>query len=74
MKSERERIKKILEADKAEITEASRAAAVRDFKRVAEEYFETDGGFLLTVREGKRGKEAVFTFRIVRAKNFTTLP
>lgn len=67
------RLKNLLEQDKAELNEASHAAALRDFKRVAEEYFETNGGFLLTMREGKRGKEAVFTFRFVRAKNFTTL-
>lgn len=73
MKSERSRLERILEQDKAEITEASHAAALADFKRVAEEYFETDGGFLLTMREGKRGKEVVLTFRVVRVKNFKTL-
>lgn len=73
MKDESARLKSILERDKAEITECSHAAALSDFKRVAEEYFETDGGFLLTMREGKRGKEVIFTFRVVRAKNFKTL-
>ena len=73
MKDERERLKNILERDKAEINESSHAAALADFRRVAEEYFETDGGFVLTMREGKRGKEVVFTFRVVRAKNFKTL-
>ena len=72
-KDDRLRLKKMLEMDKEEITEASREAALADFKRVAEEYFETNGGFLLVTQDGVRGKEVVFTFRIVRAKNFTTL-
>ena len=70
---DRSRLRLILERDKAEINEASRAAAIADFKRVAEEYFETDGGFKLTTRKGKAGEEAVLTFRIVRVKNFTKL-
>ena len=70
---ERARLARILEQDKEEINEASRRAALNDFKRVAEEYFETDGGFLLTSREVEKGREVIFTFRIVRAKNFTSL-
>ena len=73
MRGERGRLMRLLERDKAEMNEASREAALADFKRVAEEYFETDGGFLLTMQEGKRGKEVVFTFRVVRVKNFRTL-
>ncbi len=73
MRDERARLARLLEQDKAELNETSRAAALRDFRRVAEEYFETDGGFLLTMQEGKRGKEVVFTFRVVRVKNFRTL-
>lgn len=64
---------RLLERDKTEMNEASKEAALADFKRVAEEYFETDGGFLLTSREGKKGTEVVFTFRILRVKNFLTL-
>lgn len=71
--AERGRLLRLLERDKAEMNEASREAALADFKRVAEEYFETDGGFLLTTREGKKGAEAIFTFRILRVKNFLTL-
>lgn len=70
---ERKRLARMLEQDKAEMNDASRRAAIADFKRVAEEYFETDGGFLLTTRQGKQGREAIFTFRITRVKNFTTL-
>ncbi len=70
---ERGRLMRLLERDKTEMNEASKEAALADFKRVAEEYFETDGGFLLTSREGKKGTEVVFTFRILRVKNFLTL-
>ncbi len=73
MKGDKGRLLRLLEQDKAEMNEASREAALADFKRVAEEYFETDGGFLLTTRAGKKGTEVVFTFRILRAKNFLTL-
>ena len=70
---ERGRLMRLLERDKTEMNEVSKEAALADFKRVAEEYFETDGGFLLTSREGKKGTEVVFTFRILRVKNFLTL-
>ncbi len=70
---DRGRLMRLLERDKAEMNEASREAALADFKRVAEEYFETDGGFALTTHEGKKGTEVVFTFRILRVKNFLTL-
>ena len=56
------------------MSEPSRKAALRDFKRVAEEYFETDGGFSLTLRRDAKGKEVLFSFRMVRAKNFTVIP
>ncbi len=69
----KERLKSILERDKEIIGEAPHRAALADFKRVAEEYFETDGGYELSVREGKRGMEVVFVCRIVRVKNFRTL-
>ena len=71
--NDRQRLKKLLENDKSELTEASRAAALAEFKRVANEYFETNGGFLLTTQQGRQGTEVILTFRIVRAKNFTTL-
>ncbi len=74
MREEKLRLMRILERDKAEINEASRRAALADFKRVANEYFETDGGFLLTMREEGETRELVFTCRIVRVKNFTVLP
>ncbi len=74
MTGDRMRLERILEQDKEEMSEPSRKAALRDFKRVAEEYFETDGGFSLTLRRDAKGKEVLFSFRMVRAKNFTVIP
>lgn len=73
MKTDYRRLKRMIDHDKETLNEATRAAAVADFKRVAEEYFQTDGGFLLTSRETPGGTEVVFTFRAVRVKNFTVL-
>ncbi len=71
---ERLRLKRMLEGDKEELSPRMRQAAIADFKRVAEEYFETDGGFRLETEKSGRGTEVRLTFRIVRAKNFTSLP
>lgn len=71
---EKRRIDDLLHRDKAIITDAVEAAAVRDFARVAGEYFELDGGVVFSMRE-ERGKTTVsISFRITRVKNFTTLP
>ena len=70
---DKERLECILRQDKAVISEACEAAAVRDFAHVAEEYFELDGELAFAVRE-ERGKTAVtITFRVLRVKNFTQL-
>ncbi len=69
----RERVLKMLESDKEEMNEPSRAAALRDFAHVAAEYFELDGAPVMQIRRGKRGNEVTFTFRAVRVKNFTVL-
>ncbi len=71
---DRARLARMLEQDKEEMSDACRRAALRDFRRVAEEYFQTDGGFLLTLSQGKHGKEVSFTFRMIRPKNFTRIP
>ncbi len=71
---DKERLETLLKQDKTELNDCSKAAALADFKRVAEEYFQTNGGFLLTAHEGKHGTEVTFSFRMVRAKNFTKLP
>ncbi len=70
---ERERIGALLHRDKAVISDAVEAAAVRDFARVAAEYFELEGGIVFSVKE-ERGKFSVSVqFRACRVKNFTTL-
>ncbi len=63
----------LLERDKAEINEPSRAAALAEFKRVAEEYFEVDGAYEFRITEEKGGTRVTFSFRAVRVKNFTPL-
>ena len=69
----KERLESILRHDKAIISEACEAAAVRDFAHVAEEYFELDGELAFSVRE-ERGKSLVtLSFRVNRVKNFTQL-
>ncbi len=73
MKAEKNRLAELLAEDKAVMNEASRAAALADFKRVAEEYFETDGGFVLTTRKNGSRTEVVLTFPVSRVKNFTPL-
>lgn len=73
MSTDYDRLKRMIDHDKETLNEPTRAAAIADFKRVAEEYFQTDGGFLLTARETPKGAEAVFTFRFTRVKNFKTL-
>ena len=70
---DKERLESILRHDKAIISEACEAAAVRDFAHVAEEYFELDGELTFSVRE-ERGKSLVtLSFRVNRVKNFTQL-
>ena len=70
---DKERLESILRHDKAIISEACEAAAVRDFAHVAEEDFELDGELAFSVRE-ERGKSLVtLSFRVNRVKNFTQL-
>ncbi len=73
IRDDKNRLRLLLEADKAEMNEVSRAAALADFKRVAEEYFETCGGFSLTAKKDKTGEEVTLTFRITRVKNCSAL-
>ena len=71
--AERERIHRMLELDKEELNEASRAAALRDFSRVATEYFETDSPPVLKVTRDKKGFCVQLSFHAGRVKNFTVL-
>ncbi len=73
MTEERRRIARMLEQDKEDMNDESRSAAVRDFGRVAREYFDVDGGVALTVGRDKAGFTVSVSFRADRVKNFTTL-
>ncbi len=70
---ERRRIALLLDRDKEDMNEESRAAAVRDFERVAREYFEVEGGVSLAVGRQKEGFAITLAFRAARVKNFTAL-
>ena len=71
---EKRRIGAMLHRDKAVITDEAEAAAVRDFARVAAEYFELEGGVAFSMREEKGKSVVTLSFRVSRVKNFTTLP
>lgn len=73
MKETRERLEKILEQDKEDMNEATKYSAIKDFSRVAGEYFDRDGEPSLSVVHAKGGYSVSFTFRATRVKNFTTL-
>ena len=73
MREEKKRLDLLLAEDKAEMNEASHAAALKDLRRVAEEYFELAGDCVLTTRKTGRRTEAVFVFPFARVKNFTPL-
>lgn len=71
---EKKRIDDLLHRDKAIITDAVEAAAVREFARIAAEFFELDGDITFSMREEKGESFVSINFRIARVKNFTTLP
>lgn len=62
----------MLNEEREELNDATKAAAQADFKKVAREYFETDD-VLLSMKRGKNGTDVTVSFRATRAKNFTTL-
>ena len=70
---ERQRIDRMLELDKEELNPASRTAAVADFARVANEYFETEGPPVLNIVHDRRGFSVQLSFHAARVKNFTVL-
>ena len=67
------RLAQMLERDKEEMNEASRAAALEELLRVAGEYFDLDGKGTLSVKRIKGRYEVNLTFRAVRVKNFSVL-
>lgn len=70
---DRQRIARMLEQDKEGLNSASRASALRDFTRVAAEYFELDGEPSFAVRKERRGFEVELVFKASRVKNFTPI-
>lgn len=66
------RLKKMLNDDKEEINDATRAAALADFTHVAKEYFDTDH-VAFNVKRGKSTTDVAISFKATRVKNFTTL-
>ena len=74
MKSERtkQRLDKMLNVDREELNEPTRAAVILEFNRVAKEFFETQG-ISLNLKKLKSGTEVTVSFRAVRVKNFSTL-
>ncbi len=71
--SQRNRLERILEGDKEEMNEGSRRAALRDFQRLASEYFDLEDEPILKTERTAKGLEVSFTFRATRVKNFTLI-
>lgn len=74
MKSEitRSRLDKMLSEDREEMNEATRAAALAEFTRVAREYFDA-GDVSFNMKRLKNGTDVSVTFHASRVKNFTVL-
>lgn len=66
------RLKKMLDDDKEEINEATRAAALADFTHIAKEYFDTDH-VNFNIKKGKSNIDVTLSFKASRVKNFATL-
>ncbi len=73
MRDMRQRLAEMLDKDKEEMNAPSKTAALADFARVANEYFETEGEPKFSVERVKGGYEVNLSFRAVRVKNFSTL-
>ncbi len=67
------RIDRLLKSDKTEITEETYAAALSDFTKIANEYFETDGSVNFQINQVKSEFFVTVSFPAVRIKNFTVL-
>ncbi len=67
------RLERILEADKEDVNEKSRKMALADFLRVANEYFEVEGGLDFHTERSKNGVEVSLRFRATRVKNCISL-
>lgn len=69
----RRRLDRILEADKEEMNEESKRAAMRDFMRVAVEYFDVDGEIALQTEQYGDKTRVTVGFYSLRVKNFSVL-
>lgn len=74
MKSERtkQRLDQMLNVDREELNEPTRAAVIMEFTRVAREFFETQD-IALNLKKLKNATEVTVSFRASRVKNFSTL-
>lgn len=66
------RIERLLERDKEEMNAESRKAALAEFSRVAEEFFELSSAPDLNVTRERKGFFVTFTVKASRVKNFTS--
>lgn len=67
------RLARMIAEDKGEMNSETEQAALRDFRRVADEYFETEGKLRITVKKEGGSLVTTVTFRAVRVKNFSML-
>lgn len=62
-------VTKLLSLDREDITDLERELFLKDFKRVADEYFEIDGGCDLEVTRSEQGFLVCLIFNARRIKN-----
>ncbi len=62
-------VKSLLSLDREDMTELEKELFIKDFKRVAEEYFETDGGYDVEITRTEDGFLACIIFNARRIKN-----
>lgn len=67
------RLARMLAEDKEDMNPETEDAAIRDFQRVADEYFETEGKVRLSVKKEGGSIAVALSFRAVRVKNFSKL-
>ena len=71
--STKHRLARMLAEDKEEMNLETEEAAIRDFQRVADEYFETESKARMSIKNEGGVISVTLTFRAVRVKNFTRL-
>lgn len=71
--STKHRLARMLAEDKEEMNLETEEAAIRDFQRVADEYFETESKARMSIKKEGGVISVTLVFRAVRVKNFTRL-